>query len=103
MMSSPCLEMMWNSPRNPIGALVTEELRRELWGAMHAEGKGANLGDTAVYLVLNIRENRQVVTVGNGEVKRLRQGTRLECPQCKEDHKMKGVRGSIFASSKENT
>ena len=61
MTSSPHLETMWNSPRNPIGALVMEESRKELWEAVHAEGEGANLGDTAVYPVLNIKENRWVV------------------------------------------
>ena len=77
-MSSPCLKTMWNSPRNPIGALVMEQLRKELWDAMHAEREGANLGDTAVYPVLNIKENRWVVMVWNREVRRFKQGARLE-------------------------
>ena len=34
MTSSPRLEMLWNSPRNPIGEMITEELRKELLGAM---------------------------------------------------------------------
>src|SRR5260370_30066886 len=80
MMSSPLLEMMWNSPRNPVGALVTEESRKVLWEAVHAEGEGVNLGNTAVYPVMNTKENRQVMTMWNGEVKRFEQGMRLECP-----------------------
>src|SRR5260370_14963207 len=80
MTSSPHLEMLWNSPRNPIGMLVTEESRKELWEVMHAEGEGINLGDTVVYPVMNTKENRQVVMMWNGEVKRFKQGTRLECP-----------------------
>ena len=43
--------MMWNSPRNPIGVLITEELRKELREAMCAEREGADLGDTTVYPV----------------------------------------------------
>src|SRR5260370_37158147 len=81
MMYSPRLKMMWNSPRNPVGVLVTEELRKELWEAMCAEGEGVDLGDTAVYPVMNTKENRWVVTMWNGEVKRFEQGTRLECPR----------------------
>src|SRR6266478_4406454 len=49
MTSSPHLKMMWNSPRNPIGVLVTEESKKELWEAMHAETEGVDLGDTAVH------------------------------------------------------
>src|SRR5260370_24331151 len=80
MTSSPHLKMMWNSPRNPVGALVTEESRKELWEAMHAEGEGVDLGDTVVYPVMNTKENRQVGMMWNGEVKRFKQGTRLEHP-----------------------
>ena len=72
--------MMWNSPRNPIGALITEELRKELGEAMHVEREGANLGDTAVYPVSDIMENRWVVTAWKGELKWFKQGMRLECP-----------------------
>ena len=72
--------MMWNSPRNPIGVLITEELRKELGEAMHAEREGANLGDTTVYPVLDIKENRWVVTAWKGELKWFEQGARLECP-----------------------
>src|SRR5260370_41175714 len=37
MTSPPCLEPLWNSPRNPIGEMVMEELRRELLNAMQAK------------------------------------------------------------------
>jgi len=77
MTSSPCLETRRNSPRDPIGALVMEESRKELWDAMCAEGEGANLGDTAVYPVSNIKENRQVVMAWNKE-RRFEQGMRQE-------------------------
>src|SRR5260370_41888423 len=80
MTSSPLLETMWNSPRNPVGVLVTEESRKVLWEAMHAEGEGVDLGNTAVYPVTNTKENRWGMTMWNGEVKRFEQGTRLECP-----------------------
>ena len=94
MVSSPCLKEMWNSPRNLIGALVTEESRKELWDAMCVEREGADLGDTVVYPILsiNIKENRQVVTAWNREVKRFEQVTRLECPQWEEDPEVEGVR-----------
>src|SRR5260370_11283311 len=36
MTSSPHLEMMWNSPRNPVGVLVKRESRKGLWEAMHS-------------------------------------------------------------------
>ena len=80
MMSSPHLKTMWNSPRNPVGALVTEESRKVLWEAVHAEGEGVDLGDTVVYPVMNTKENRWVVMMWNGEVKRFEQGMRLEHP-----------------------
>ena len=65
MTSSPCLEMLWNLPRNPIGEMITEESRKELLGAMQAK-EGVNMGDTVVYPISNIKENRQVVTAWNG-------------------------------------
>ena len=42
MTSSPCLKTMWNSPRNPVGVLVTEEsrklhmlrIRESIWGTL---------------------------------------------------------------------
>src|SRR6266478_5396237 len=95
MTSSPCLKMMWNSPRNPVGALVTEESRKELWEAVHAEGEGVDLGDTAVYPVMNTKENRWVMMMWNGEVKRFKQGTRLECPQWEVNPEMKGIKGYL--------
>src|SRR5260370_2833807 len=85
MMSSPLLEMMWNSPRNPVGALVTEESRKVLWEAVRAEGEGVDLGNTVVYPVMNTKENRQVMMMWNVEVKRFEQGTRLEHPQWEEN------------------
>src|SRR5260370_3710222 len=95
MTSSPRLETMWNSPRNPVGALVTEELRKVLWEAMHAEGEGVDLGDTAVYPVTNTKENRWVMMMWNGEVKRFNQGTRLEHPGWEENPEMKGIKGYL--------
>src|SRR5260370_37187889 len=89
MTSSPLLEMMWNSPRNPVGALVTEESRKVLWEAVRAEGERVDLGNTAVYPVMNTKENRQVMMMWNGEVKRFKQGTRLECPQWEVNPEMK--------------
>ena len=80
MTSSPHLEMLWNSPRNPIGEMITEESRKELLGAMRAKGE-VDMGDTVVYPISNIKENRQVVAAWNGEVKRFEQSTRLECPR----------------------
>src|SRR5260370_40282442 len=91
----PHLKTMWNSHKNPIGALVTEESRKELWGAMCAEREGADLGDTAVYPVSNIKENRWVVMAWNGEVRRFEQGTRLEHSQWEEDSEREGVRGYL--------
>src|SRR5260370_41085360 len=85
MMSSPLLKTMWNSPRNPVGALVTEESRKVLWEAMHAEGEGVDLGNHLVYPVTNTKESRWVMMMWNGEVKRFEQGMRLECPQWEEN------------------
>src|SRR5260370_33027133 len=65
MTSSPCLEMLWNSPRNPIGEMILEELRKELLGAMRAEGE-VNMGDTAVYPIPNIKEKSRGVWRWNG-------------------------------------
>src|SRR6266478_3681083 len=95
MTSSPCLKTMWNSPRNPVGALVTEESRKVLWEAMQAEGEGVDLGDTAVYPVMSTKENRQVMMMWNGEVKRFEQGMRLECPRWEENPEMKGIKGYL--------
>ena len=53
-------------------------MRKELWDAMCAEGEGADLGDTAVYPVSNIKENRQVVMAWNEEMRRFEQGMRWE-------------------------
>ena len=72
-----------------------EELRKELWDAMHAEGEGANLGDTAVYPVMNIKENRWVVTAWNEEMRRFEQGMRQEHSQGEEDPEREGVRGYL--------
>src|SRR5260370_14007833 len=47
MTSSPCLEMLWNSPRNPVGEMITEESRKELLEAMWAKGR-VEMGDTTV-------------------------------------------------------
>src|SRR6266850_212008 len=85
MTSSPLLETMWNSPRNPVGALVTEESRKVLWEAVCAEGEGVDLGNTVVYPVTNTKENRWVMMMWNGEVKRFEQGTRLEHPRWEEN------------------
>src|SRR5260370_37967815 len=95
MMSSPCLETRRNSPRDLIGALVMEEPRKELWDAMHAEGEGASLGDTAVYAVLNIKENIWVVMAWNKEMRRFEQGMRQEHSQGEEDPEREGVRGYL--------
>ena len=78
MASSPRLEALWNSPRNPVGALVMEDSRRELLGAVKAEGRGTDLGDTAVYPVADSKENRQFVSAWNSGIRRFEGMTRLE-------------------------
>ena len=57
MTSSPCLEMLWNLPRNPVGEMIMEELRKELLDAMQAKER-VDMGDTAVYPISNTKENR---------------------------------------------
>ncbi len=94
MTSSPCLKMLWNSPRNPIGEMITEESRKELLGAMRAKGE-VDMGDTVVYPISNIKENRQVVAAWNGEVKRFEQSTRLECPRWEDVPKTRGAKGYL--------
>src|SRR5260370_10732417 len=69
MTSSPCLETLWNLPRNPVGEMITEELRKELLEAMWAEER-VDMGDTTVYPILNTKENRQAVMAWNGKAKR---------------------------------
>ena len=70
-------------------------MRKELGEAMCAEREGADLGDTTVYLVSDIKENRQVVATWKGELKWFEQGMRLEHPQWEEDPERKGVRGYL--------
>src|SRR5260370_4725058 len=57
MTSSPCLEMLWNLPRNPVGEMIMEELRKELLDAVQAKER-VDMGDTMVYPILNTKENR---------------------------------------------
>jgi len=57
MTSSPCLEMLWNSPRNPVGEMIMEESRKELLDAVWAEER-VDMGDTTVYPISNTKENR---------------------------------------------
>src|SRR6266850_4933820 len=57
MTSSPCLKTLWNSPRNLVGEMIMEELRKELLDAVQAEEK-VDMGDTVVYPISNTKENR---------------------------------------------
>src|SRR5260370_13230327 len=69
MTSPPCLETLCNSPRNPVGEMIMEELRKELLDAMWAEER-VDMGDTTVYPISNTKENRQAVMAWNGKAKR---------------------------------
>src|SRR6266478_10234432 len=80
MTSSPHLETLWNLPRNLVGEMITEELRKELLDAVQAEEK-VDMGDTVVYPISNTKENRQVVMAWNGEVKRFESRMKLVHPR----------------------
>src|SRR5260370_14753912 len=94
MTSSPHLKMLWNSPRNPVGEMITEESRKELLDAVWAKER-VDMGDTMVYPILNTKENRQVVMAWNGEVKRFKQRTKLVCPRWEEVPEIRGARGYL--------
>src|SRR5260370_3927578 len=94
MTSSPCLETLWNSPRNPVGEMIMEELRKELLDAMQAEER-VDMGDTTVYPILNTKENRQVVTAWNGEVKRFESRTKLVHQRWEEVPEVRGAKGYL--------
>src|SRR6266478_5356155 len=94
MTSSPCLETLWNSPRNPVGEMIMEELRKELLDAMWAEER-VDMGDTAVYPISNTKENRQVVMAWNGEVKRFESRMKLVCLRWEEVPEVRGARGYL--------
>ena len=53
------------------------------------------MGDTIVYPISNIKENRQVVMAWNGEVKRFEQSTRLECLRWEDVPKIRGAKGYL--------
>src|SRR5260370_25231345 len=53
------------------------------------------MGDTVVYPISNIKENRQVVVAWNGEVKRFEQSMRLECPRWEDVPKTRGAKGYL--------
>src|SRR6266478_5628090 len=91
MTSSPCLETLWNSPRNPVGEMITEESRKELLDAVQAEEK-VDMGDTMVYPILNTKENRRVVMAWNGEVKRFELRTKLVHPRWEEVPEVRGAK-----------
>src|SRR5260370_21025059 len=92
--SSPHLETLWNSPRNPVGEMSTEELRKELLDAVWAEER-VDMGDTTVYPISNTKENRQVVMAWNGEVKRFESRMKLVCPRWEEVPEVRGARGYL--------
>src|SRR5260370_9554475 len=94
MTSSPHLEMLWNSPRNPVGEMIMEELRKELLDAVQGEER-VDMGDTMVYPILNTKENRQVVMAWNGEVKRFEPRTKLVCPRWEEVPEVRGAKGYL--------
>src|SRR5260370_40720441 len=50
------------------------------------------MGDTTVYPISNTKENRQVVTVWNGEVKRFKQRAKLGHPRWEEVPEVRGVK-----------
>src|SRR6266850_7521120 len=53
------------------------------------------MGDTTVYPISNTKENRQVVTAWNGEVKRFRQRMKLVCPRWEEVPEIRGAKGYL--------
>src|SRR5260370_12721114 len=53
------------------------------------------MGDTAVYPISNIKENRRVVAAWNGEVKRFEQSTKLECLRWEEVPEIRGAKGYL--------
>src|SRR6266850_1964000 len=94
MTSSPCLETLWNSPRNLVGEMIMEESRKELLDAMWAEER-VDMGDTVVYPISNTKENRQVVTAWNGEVKRFESRMKLVHLRWEEVPEVRGARGYL--------
>src|SRR5260370_3232046 len=94
MTASHHLETLWNSLRNPVGALVTEESRKELLDTMWVEER-VDMGDTAVYPMENTKENRQVVMAWNREVKRFESRMKLVHPRWEEVPEVRGARGYL--------
>src|SRR5260370_21641583 len=94
MTSSPHLETLWNLLRNPVGALVMEESRKELSDTMWVEER-VDMGDTVVYTISNTKENRQVVMAWNREVKRFKLRTKLVHPRWEEVPEVRGAKGYL--------
>src|SRR5260370_37615698 len=53
------------------------------------------MGDTKVYPISNTKENRQVVTAWNGEVKRFKQRMKLVCPRWEEVPEVRRAKGYL--------
>src|SRR6266478_2835441 len=53
------------------------------------------MGDTVVYPISNIKENRRVVVAWNGEVKRFEQSMRLEHPRWEDVPETRGAKGYL--------
>ena len=94
MTSSPRLETLWNSPRNLVGEMIMEESRKELSDTVQVEER-VDMGDTAVYPISNTKENRQVVTAWNREVKRFESRMKLVCLRWEEVPEVRGAKGYL--------
>src|SRR5260370_39662682 len=92
MTSSPHLETLWNLLRNPVGALVMEESRKELSDTMQVEAR-VDMGDTTVYPISNTKENRRVVMAWNREVKRFESRMKLVGLRWEKVPEVRGARG----------